>query len=827
MQHGTNDDNQIAVLLQRIHTEQLERLDVLHAKLEQRITEIVQNKVEVTQRPSQEKLLSTIKAMQGSSCGLVSTNSRTSQNSQLPQDKLPISSSSASGAAAAAAAHFASETSKHPSDDLNHSQNSSTLLPTPLSFDAETGFYHRSKKKKASILAAKDDDSDDAASPNAHYYRSHTAESKKGIQTKTFDMLQKVFNFERSADVVANNTHRISAEISGSAYGSFKHAGILRSTMASVMQHKWTETTVLAVIMANTIYMAWHTDWIAKELEEPGDVANRVIELFFTTFFTLDISLRLYVEQGEFLHGGNWRWNILDSIVVITALLEEVLNILSSQSSAVSSTKVVRVIRVLRLIRLIRFIRGAAFFTELRALCLGIFETVSSLFWALVLLGINIFIFSIYLTQGVAYHLMERIEDGADEDAVKEDGLRDSYGSLLTTMYSLWKALTGGADWEAYCDPLFDVSTLMGVIFVFFIAFAVCALFNVVTGIFVNKALKVAEGDMELTILANNKDRKEHIQHVRRVFKRADVNKNGYLTKQEFMDHFNDPFVHAFFQGLGLDLDSVTPDQLFGLLDFNGDGDISWEEFVYGCSTFKGAAKNLDLLKLKHDVHRNAQEHAKVIARMAAVQKDNTKEIQKVAQLLDLSTQLGYGFGHAQQEEIPAELSQIKAAANCNHIREAACSQSKAVAGCTVNLADVDVGEHLKPCAMAKIDVVPEPASDLKIVHPVLQTQADQQYQEKVTPQDTRFQVFFGESVKTLGFTIEWRSPVPVVGSIDANGEAEMHGVCTGDLIEEVNYQQTGDVFREELLPHFQVRPLTLSFYRQSNEESPMAIDLL
>jgi len=68
-------------------------------------------------------------------------------------------------------------------------------------------------------------------------------------------------------------------------------------------------------------------------------------------------------------------------------------------------------------------------------------------------------------------------------------------------MYSLWKAITGGSDWQDYGDALFVIDWGLGVIFTIYIAFAVCAMLNVVIGIFANKALKIAEGDMDLKLL--------------------------------------------------------------------------------------------------------------------------------------------------------------------------------------------------------------------------------------------------------------------------------------------------------------------------------------
>lgn len=145
---------------------------------------------------------------------------------------------------------------------------------------------------------------------------------------------------------------------------SFSYEGqSVRMWTEELLQNIYFESAIQLVIMANTVYMAWHTDRVAQTLAEPNDLANRITELFFTSVFCVDIALRLYVEQRQFVSGKNWRWNLLDSIVVITALLEEAMFlVMATNSSAMSSAKIMRVIRVLRLVRILRFVRGASFF---------------------------------------------------------------------------------------------------------------------------------------------------------------------------------------------------------------------------------------------------------------------------------------------------------------------------------------------------------------------------------------------------------------------------------------------------------------------------------
>eukprot|EP00746_Dinoflagellata_sp_MGD_P018153 gnl/MRDRNA2_/MRDRNA2_14208_c0_seq1.p1 gnl/MRDRNA2_/MRDRNA2_14208_c0~~gnl/MRDRNA2_/MRDRNA2_14208_c0_seq1.p1 ORF type:complete len:694 (+),score=101.96 gnl/MRDRNA2_/MRDRNA2_14208_c0_seq1:77-2158(+) len=453
---------------------------------------------------------------------------------------------------------------------------------------------------------------------NTFHQFTHPMERSNSDHKDLEDHAKKVGKSLHKVNTVAAHTHEHHFSwMLGSRGGP-------RGKIAKVIHSSYCEALVLLVIVSNTMYMAWETDWVARSLENPEDAMPwiRSVELFFTIFFCIDLALRIYVETSSFFSNKNASWNALDTLVVAIALLEEVMRMLSSGSTAVSSTKVIRVLRILRLIRIVRFIRGASAFAELRAMCMGIYETVGSLFWAIVLIFIVIFVFSIYLTQGVAFYLIDiDYTHDSDVDALLqsiapknvgfESQLRINFGSLVRTMYSLWKAISGGSDWQTYGDALFTVSSGMGVIFCLYITFAVCALLNVVTGIFVNKAIKIAEGDMYLKLLDHNESRKGHIEAVKSVFLKADIDEDGTLSRDEFENHFDNPFVQAFFTGLDLDLDGIRPGQLFDLLDFDNDKHISVSEFIYGCSTMKGYARNLDLSRLASSV---SQKHEKLVS---------------------------------------------------------------------------------------------------------------------------------------------------------------------------------------------------------------------
>merc|ERR1740116_577257 len=110
------------------------------------------------------------------------------------------------------------------------------------------------------------------------------------------------------------------------------------------------------------------------------------------------------------------------------------------------------------------------------------------------LLLLGIYGIGVYFTQLIADHrMLNLVRDEADDPA-----LVWHFGGVSSSMLSLFQAMSGGVNWEDLCGPLMtNVSPLQGIVFSGYIAFTVLALTNVVTGVFVEGALKSAKEEEE------------------------------------------------------------------------------------------------------------------------------------------------------------------------------------------------------------------------------------------------------------------------------------------------------------------------------------------
>jgi hypothetical protein len=255
------------------------------------------------------------------------------------------------------------------------------------------------------------------------------------------------------------------------------------------------EFVMSIVIIFSAVFIFVQTDWVSQNGEEDIPYAFHIVETTFTVIFSAELVLRLAsLGLKDFFFGPDRGWNYIDLVVVLMALMETVVTS-HSHNIVNRNVAVLRLLRILRIVRVTRILRALKIFTNLRLMVQGIIGCGNSLFWAIVLLLTIILVFATCFTQVVTASLAENKGMFTPQE---EKVLRTSYGSLLRTVYSLFKAIAGGVSWGELADPLLNMSPALCVIFCLFIVFVVFAVMNIITGIFVENACKDREHDDEM-----------------------------------------------------------------------------------------------------------------------------------------------------------------------------------------------------------------------------------------------------------------------------------------------------------------------------------------
>ena len=360
------------------------------------------------------------------------------------------------------------------------------------------------------------------------------------------------------------------------------------------------------LILLNAIFVGWQTEYAASTVRQPASqdgfeptffyVAQIV---FFLAFFS-DLALR-WTADGliYFVCNEEMYWNVLDIFVVSFNLVEVITEtlIFSGSPSAVLITNftVVRMIRVLRVVRIARVIRVLKAFRELRLMVASIVSSARNLLWVIMILCVLLYVFGISFTSAVALEL-----EMSPVDAPGTEELKRYFGSLSSSILTLYSSMSGGEDWTVYYHALSRLAWPYQTLFLFFVTFAIFAVVNVITGVFVDTAIEKNQTDKELAIQEELRSKKLRMNWIRDVFSELDSSGDGMVSLQEFENQLNHEAVVAYFNTLKLDVSDART--LFRLLDSDGSDGVNIDEFVQGCYRLSGEATTLHTQVMQCDI---------------------------------------------------------------------------------------------------------------------------------------------------------------------------------------------------------------------------------
>eukprot|EP00413_Alexandrium_margalefii_P001167 CAMPEP_0204524404 /NCGR_PEP_ID=MMETSP0661-20131031/7360_1 /ASSEMBLY_ACC=CAM_ASM_000606 /TAXON_ID=109239 /ORGANISM="Alexandrium margalefi, Strain AMGDE01CS-322" /LENGTH=227 /DNA_ID=CAMNT_0051530159 /DNA_START=9 /DNA_END=692 /DNA_ORIENTATION=- len=169
-------------------------------------------------------------------------------------------------------------------------------------------------------------------------------------------------------------------------------------------------------------------------------------------------------------------------------------------------------------------------------------------------------------------------------------------------MLSLFKAISGGADWADLVLPLERYSRGYILFFMWFITFTVFGMLNILTAVFVESTNRIAEVDSELVIQEHMDRENSVVGKIRDFLKKTDSDGSGTISKTEFEEHLGDKRFQA--QLNMLDLEPVEAQGVFRILNVNDTDEVEIEEFIYGLMRLKGNAKAVDVVTMLYESKR-------------------------------------------------------------------------------------------------------------------------------------------------------------------------------------------------------------------------------
>jgi Ca2+-binding EF-hand superfamily protein len=270
-----------------------------------------------------------------------------------------------------------------------------------------------------------------------------------------------------------------------------------------------------------------------------------------------------------------------------------------SASALSGSTTILRVFRVVRLARIIRLLR---FFKELWLLVSGILAAAKFLCWVWLLLLIVIYVFAVFTTRMFGQQHRDSPE------------IQLYFGGVGKSMFTLFQIMTTEG-WADIAEELMAVEPYSIAIILLYLSITTFAMVNVVVAVIVDSTLTQAqELRSDVYKMAQEEETKAIIK-VADIFKTADGDGDGLLTKKEFEKALELPKVNMQLQEINVDLRDA--DELFDILDTDESGQLNPKEFAAGVLRARGEARAKDLLELHCDlwkVHRRARSDIKSLS---------------------------------------------------------------------------------------------------------------------------------------------------------------------------------------------------------------------
>eukprot|EP00927_Polykrikos_kofoidii_P003752 TRINITY_DN11513_c0_g5_i1.p1 TRINITY_DN11513_c0_g5~~TRINITY_DN11513_c0_g5_i1.p1 ORF type:complete len:772 (+),score=117.17 TRINITY_DN11513_c0_g5_i1:62-2317(+) len=381
----------------------------------------------------------------------------------------------------------------------------------------------------------------------------------------------------------------------------------LRGKAQAIVRSTFFENSVTVIIIGNVLYIALVTNHMAVNELSVLPQLCQVFEMIFLTLFLAEIAFRLFaLPTISFVQRGDRRkltieyWNIFDSIVVGTQLVEMLCDWMNVDSNMFGQITVLRLLRLIRIIRVARVVKVFRVVRHLRMIVFSTFRSLGLFLWSVIALLMVTFMWGVYFTEVTLSHKIAHGQNGIGNEA-----LDTFFGSLPLAMLSLLQGVTGGIDWNDVCTSLQELDTIFGLIpFLAYVFFTSIALMNVITGVFLETAMERAREEKEIYLVRN----------ARVVFAAADKDRSGRITWPDFKKALQNSDLYDFFEAI--DIDITEAENLFDLLDISGDGKISAEEFLSGCLRVRGPAKSLDLLVLSREVAQLFERHAATAAKL-------------------------------------------------------------------------------------------------------------------------------------------------------------------------------------------------------------------
>jgi len=283
-------------------------------------------------------------------------------------------------------------------------------------------------------------------------------------------------------------------------------------------------------------------------------------------------------------------------------------------------------------------------------------------------------IFAMLYVQDLASQLSEF--DSADLDAI-----HFRFGSVPDAVLTMYQLAFGMIDAGDIYDLLSPTGAFNGFLLLAYVGFYQIALINILTGIFVDKALQYAKPERESEIMEERQATMDRASRLKELCLELNLSEPGIIRREEFMDGMDEPDIRYAFQAEGLHISDART--FFDLVQTVHDKDyVDTDTFVASCLRLRGVATSIDLQHLELLLKGFVSEFRK---ERRAVTGDGLHDIWETPQSIKVTKDnaIGHGIGQLGEttESIRVTDDQAKVVAH----EDNAAQELETVSGCELH----------------------------------------------------------------------------------------------------------------------------------------------
>lgn len=304
-----------------------------------------------------------------------------------------------------------------------------------------------------------------------------------------------------------------------------------------------------------------------------------VLDNLFCLVWVSELFIKLY-----YLRLGYFKvpFNIMDFLLVMLSINDAWIMPFVSDGGA-NALGVLSMIRILRILRLLRLLRLMKMFRNLWLIIVGFSESLSTLYWVLLLMSIIVYIFAVFMRSTI----------DCDTEFSRWVDCSTFFGSMPATMYTLVQVITLESWSQVIARPVLQVQPVFFIVFLLFLFLTTFGMLNIIVGVIVENTLNAAKQNQDLQEKRAQKQLRKDLQALKIVFEEADSDGSGTLELEEFEEICKIEDVKRMLQRMEIPMED--PPMLFEILDEEGSGSITFGSFTQGVLKVKGPPTGVDM----------------------------------------------------------------------------------------------------------------------------------------------------------------------------------------------------------------------------------------